>query len=128
MVGDEQASSVRSVDDDAEGPEPLAGGKRGRAAHPPGGRVENLQRSSRCQGVLRDGERVALRIEGDHVGGCGRLMLADYLVGIGVEQGHGTVCVAGREGFPVGAQRERRELLAGRGEDADRRGVAKQRR
>jgi hypothetical protein len=34
-------------------------------------------------------------------------MLADYLVGIGVEQGHGTVCVADREGSPVGAQRER---------------------
>ena len=63
-----------------------------------------------------------------HVGRCGRLMLADYLVGIGVEQGHGTVCVADREGFPVGAQRERGELLAGRGEDADRRGAAKQRR
>ena len=62
------------------------------------------------------------------IGRSGRLMLADYLVGIGVEQGHGTVCVAGREGFPVGAQRERGELLAGRGEDADRRGAAKQRR
>ena len=108
--------------------EPLAGGKRGRAAHPPGGRVENLQRS-RCRGVLRDGERVALRIEGDLEGGSGRLMIADYLVGIGVEQGHGTACVADREGSPVGAQREREDrLAAARAEDADRRGAAKQRR
>ena len=58
----------------------------------------------------------------------GRLMIADYLVGLGVEQGHGTVCVADREGSPVGAQREREELLAARAEDADRRGAAKQRR
>ncbi len=93
-----------------KGAKPAAGGKRGRAAHPPGSRVENLQRS-RCRGVLRDGERVALRIEGDDEGGSGRLMIADYLVGLGVEQGHGTVCVADREGFPVGAQCERVERL-----------------
>ena len=63
------------------------------------------------------------------VGGSGRLMIADYLVGLGVEQGHGTVCVADREGFPVGAQCEREErLLAVGAEDADRRGAAKQRR
>ena len=63
------------------------------------------------------------------IGGSGRLMIADYLVGLGVEQGHGTVCVADREGSPVGAQCERVEhLLAAGAEDADRRGAAKQRR
>ena len=49
------------------------------------------------------------------IGRSGRLMIADYLVGIGVEQGHGTVCVADREGFPVGAQREREELARRQG-------------
>jgi hypothetical protein len=55
-------------------------------------------------------------------------MMADYLVASGVEQGHGAVCVAEREGSPVGAQREREDRLAVGAEDADRRGAAKQRR
>ena len=137
-VGDEQASSVRSVDDDAEVREPLAGAcgmaaKRGRAAHPPSSRVENLQRP-RCRGGLHggrlggEGERIALRIEGEGIGRSGRLMNADYLVSLGVEQGHGAASVADREGSPVGAQCERVEPLAARAEDADRRGAAKQRR
>src|SRR5215207_3070111 len=54
---------------------------------------------------------------------------AIWKAGLGVEQGHGTACVADREGSPVGAQCEREErLLAARAEDADRRGAAKQRR
>ena len=64
-VGDDQASSVRSVDDDAEVREPLAGAcgmaaERGRAAHPAGSRVENLQRP-RCRGRLQRGGVSAAR-------------------------------------------------------------------
>ena len=90
----------------------MAGGKRGRAAHPPGSRVENLQRSSVAEESSATASESPCGSKAMTIGRSGRLMLADYLVGLGVEQGHGTVCVADREGFPVGAQRERGELLA----------------
>ena len=53
----------------------------------------------------------------------GRLMLADYLGGIGVEEGQGAVCVANREGPSVGAQREREDRLAAAGARRDARGA-----